>query len=110
MAREQLTRAITFEVRATPNLRSPKRSEAMKSCRSPGTDRWSADNSTVERLEALLAEVSVVAFPAFLGAIITDVRTLPSFPFDLSRRPARIPRKELVMTTSLHTSPKPAPY
>jgi len=40
----------------------------------PVEDRWSDNNSTVTRTKVDLKEVSVVAFPAFTGATISEVR------------------------------------
>jgi HK97 family phage prohead protease/HK97 family phage major capsid protein len=40
----------------------------------PVEDRWSDNNSTVTRTKVDLKEVSVVAFPAFTGANISEVR------------------------------------
>lgn len=52
----------------------------------PIRDRWSEDRSTVERLEVALAEVSVVAWPAYEGAVIHAVRGDRSLPVQLARR------------------------
>ncbi len=44
-----------------------------------GGDRWNRDRTLVERVKAALAEVSIVAFPAYAGAGILAVReALPS--------------------------------
>jgi HK97 family phage prohead protease len=40
----------------------------------PIRDRWNADRSMVERIEAALPEVSTVAFPAYESALISGVR------------------------------------
>jgi HK97 family phage prohead protease len=40
----------------------------------PVEDRWENNNSTVTRTKVSLKEVSVVAFPAFTGATISEVR------------------------------------
>ena len=40
----------------------------------PVEDRWENNNSTVTRTKVSLKEVSVVAFPAFTGATINEVR------------------------------------
>jgi Escherichia/Staphylococcus phage prohead protease len=42
----------------------------------PDGDRWSADRTRVERTRAQLVEVSVVAWPAYDGARIHDLRSL----------------------------------
>ncbi|MBP7632268.1 MAG: HK97 family phage prohead protease [Acidimicrobiales bacterium] len=53
----------------------------------PIRDRWSADRSTVERLEVRLDEVSAVAFPAYSDALIAAVRSgLPTIPAEVARR------------------------
>jgi len=41
----------------------------------PDGDRWSADRTRVERTRAQLVEVSVVAWPAYDGARIHDLRS-----------------------------------
>lgn len=52
----------------------------------PAGDRWSRDRSTVERTEVALAEVSVVAWPAYSGAVIEAVRSTRSLPVDAARQ------------------------
>ena len=53
----------------------------------PLRDRWSADRSSVDRLEVRLDEVSAVAFPAYDGALIAAVRSdLPHISHEAARR------------------------
>jgi uncharacterized protein len=51
----------------------------------PDGDRWSADRTRVERTRAQLVEVSVVAWPAYDGARIHDLRA--AFGDTVPRRP-----------------------
>lgn len=44
---------------------------------SPVRDQWSQDRSSVVRVEARLHEVSAVSFPAYEGALIAGVRSVP---------------------------------
>lgn len=44
---------------------------------SPIRDQWSPDRQSVVRVEARLHEVSAVSFPAYEGALIAGVRSLP---------------------------------
>jgi HK97 family phage prohead protease len=52
----------------------------------PVRDNWSKDRKNVERLEAKLLEVSLVAVPAYQGALVGGVRA--DFPF-LSQEAAK---------------------
>ncbi len=41
----------------------------------PVVDRWNARRDSVERVEVALVELSLVAFPAYAGAVVTAVRS-----------------------------------
>jgi len=56
----------------------------------PVEDRWSDNNSTVTRTKVSLKEVSVVAFPAFTGATINEVRN----DVEAIDEPDELPEKE----------------
>ena len=49
-------------------------------------ERWSTDRRSVERVEAGLREVSLVAFPALAGALVSGVRSASSLPAEAARR------------------------
>lgn len=49
-------------------------------------DRWNNERTRVERTEVGLAEISVVAWGAYPGAVIAGVRTQPHLPAGVARR------------------------
>lgn len=61
----------------------------------PTRDVWNSDRTRVERTEAKLAEVSVVAFGAYAGAVITGVRAQPTMPIDNARRRLDLHRRTI---------------
>lgn len=52
----------------------------------PQGDRWDQRRRKVERVEVKLREVSVVDAPAYEGALISAVRSVPSLSTDIARR------------------------
>jgi HK97 family phage prohead protease len=62
----------------------------------PVRDQWSKDRRSVERLEAKLMEVSLVAFPAYQGALVGGVRAdAPFLSQEAARARLRLLTKEL---------------
>jgi HK97 family phage prohead protease len=61
----------------------------------PMRDRWNPERTHVERLEVSLAEVSVVPWGAFAGAVITGVRSHRSLPIDAARRRLDLHRRHI---------------
>lgn len=59
----------------------------------PLVDRWNADRTKVQRREVALAEVSVVAWGAYSGAVIEGVRSIRTLPVGLARRRLDIYRR-----------------
>lgn len=56
----------------------------------PVRDRWNTGRTLVERVEAKLAEVSAVSFPAYAGAAIVGVRQQDVPPLALAAARARL--------------------
>lgn len=52
----------------------------------PNGDRWNRERSRVERVEVALAEVSLVPWGAYAGAVVQGVRTQPHLAADTARR------------------------
>ena len=58
-----------------------------------GGDRWDRARSAVERLQVRLHEVSLVAFPAYDGAVIDGIRSADGRPYDPDFDPEFVARQ-----------------